>query len=87
MKVFVVGANGQIGRHLIQKLKKNEEHTPKAMVRNEAQSLQLKNEGIETVIANLEDKVETIADAIKGCDAIVFYGRLWGEKRVPTRPY
>ncbi|GIN41637.1 MULTISPECIES: SDR family oxidoreductase [Heyndrickxia] len=72
MKVFVVGANGQIGRHLIQKLKKNEEHTPKAMVRNEAQSLQLKNEGIETVIANLEDKVETIADAIKGCDAIVF---------------
>lgn len=72
MKVFVVGANGQIGRHLIQKLKKNEEHTPKAMVRNEAQSLQLKNEGIEKVIANLEDKVETIADAIKGCDAIVF---------------
>ncbi|OJH16742.1 sugar epimerase [Bacillus obstructivus] len=72
MKVFVVGANGQIGRHLIQKLKKNEEHTPKAMVRNETQSLQLKNEGIETVIANLEDKVETIADAIKGCDAIVF---------------
>lgn len=72
MKVFVVGANGQIGRHLIQKLKKNEEHTPKAMVRNEAQSLQLKNEGIETVIANLEDTVETIADAVKGCDAIVF---------------
>ncbi|MCM3240113.1 SDR family oxidoreductase [Heyndrickxia oleronia] len=72
MKIFVVGANGQIGRHLIQKLKKNEEHTPKAMVRNEAQSLQLKNEGIETVIANLEDTVETIADAVKGCDAIVF---------------
>lgn len=72
MKLFVVGANGQIGRHLIQKLKKNEEHTPKAMVRNEAQSLQLKNEGIETVIANLEDTVETIADAVKGCDAIVF---------------
>nr|WP_259548676.1 SDR family oxidoreductase [Heyndrickxia oleronia] len=72
MKVFVVGANGQIGRHLIQKLKWNEEHTPKAMVRNEEQSLQLKNEGIETVIANLEDTVETIADAVKGCDAIVF---------------
>lgn len=72
MKVFVVGANGQIGRHLIQKLKRNEEHTPKAMVRNEEQSLQLKNEGIETVIANLEDTVETIADAVKGCDAIVF---------------
>ncbi|GMA47572.1 hypothetical protein GCM10025854_18220 [Tetragenococcus muriaticus] len=33
MKVLVVGANGQIGQHLVSKLQKSENHDVVAMVR------------------------------------------------------
>ena len=72
MKVLVVGANGQIGQHLIQLLKENNEHTVKAMVRKEEQAEALEKLGIETAIADLEGSVDEIAEAAKGCDAIVF---------------
>jgi uncharacterized protein YbjT (DUF2867 family) len=72
MKVLVVGANGQIGQHLIQLLKENNEHTVKAMVRKEEQAAVLEKLGIETAIADLEGSVDEIAEAAKGCDAIVF---------------
>ena len=72
MKVLVVGANGQIGQHLIQLLKENNEHTVKAMVRKEEQAAAFERLGIETAIADLEGSVDEIAEAAKGCDAIVF---------------
>ncbi|PLR78452.1 NAD(P)-dependent oxidoreductase [Bacillus sp. V3-13] len=72
MKVLVVGANGQIGKKLIALLKDSKEHTPRAMVRTEEQSDALNEQGIETAVANLEDSVDAIAEAAKGCDAIVF---------------
>ncbi|TWK83357.1 putative sugar epimerase YhfK [Bacillus paralicheniformis] len=72
MKVFVVGANGQIGRRLTKSLNESDEHQVRAMVRNEEQAQALKQSGIETALANLEGTVESIAEAAKGCDAIVF---------------
>lgn len=72
MKIFVVGANGQIGQHLIHLLKENNEHTVKAMVRKEEQAASLEKLGVETVIANLEGSVDEIAEAAKGCETIVF---------------
>ncbi|MCY8005594.1 SDR family oxidoreductase [Bacillus haynesii] len=72
MKVFVVGANGQIGRRLTKSLNESGEHQVRAMVRNEEQAQALKQSGTETALANLEDTVESIAEAAKGCDAIVF---------------
>ena len=38
MKVFIVGANGQIGRHLTNMLHESSEHQVRAMVRNEEQA-------------------------------------------------
>lgn len=72
MKVLVVGANGQIGRHLVSLLTNSNEHTVKAMVRNEEQVQDFQQLGAETVIANIEGSVESLTDAVKGCDAVVF---------------
>jgi uncharacterized protein YbjT (DUF2867 family) len=72
MKVFVVGANGQIGRHLVNLLQGSTEHTVRAMVRKEEQAKAFENSGIEAKLANLEGSVEEIVEAAKGCDTFVF---------------
>ncbi|MCH2448990.1 MAG: SDR family oxidoreductase [Gracilimonas sp.] len=68
MNVLVIGANGEIGTRLVRKLKEAG-HEPKAMVRKEEQVNQFESEGIETVLADLE---EDISHAYSGMDAVVF---------------
>lgn len=72
MKVLVVGANGQIGNHLMDFLQESEEHTVRAMVRRKEQAETLKDAGVEAVLADLEDSVDRIAEAARGCEAVVF---------------
>lgn len=72
MKVFVVGANGQIGKYLVDLLKDSPEHSVRAMVRKEEQSKHLEKNGIESALVSLTGSVDEIANAAKGCDAIVF---------------
>lgn len=72
MRVFVVGANGQIGRHLVKMLQESDQHEPRAMVRKEEQADEFKADGVEAVVADLEGSVSDIAAAADGCDAIVF---------------
>jgi len=72
MKVFVVGATGQIGKHLISLLQNSEKHTVRAMVRKEIQAEEMKQQGLDVVVASLEGTVEDLTAAAKGCDAIVF---------------
>ncbi len=68
MKILIIGANGQIGTRLVKQLKESE-HTPVAMVRKKDQVDQFENEGIETVLADLE---EDIGHAFKNVDGVVF---------------
>jgi uncharacterized protein YbjT (DUF2867 family) len=72
MKVFVVGANGQIGKLFTQALVKEGIHSARAMIRNREQGTFFQELGVELAIGNLEDSVENIVEAAKGCDAIVF---------------
>lgn len=72
MNVFVVGANGQIGKHLVHLLNESKEHTVKAMVRKEEQAEAFEKLGVEVSISCLEGSVEDIAQAARGCNAIVF---------------
>ncbi|NGZ74185.1 SDR family oxidoreductase [Saccharibacillus alkalitolerans] len=72
MNVLVIGANGQIGHRLVRLLKQEGQHEVKAMVRKSEQEEELRAAGIETVLANLEDRVEALAEAMKGSEAIVF---------------
>ncbi|MEX0780520.1 MAG: SDR family oxidoreductase [Balneolales bacterium] len=69
MKVLVAGANGATGRLLLKKLKENN-HSPKAMVRDEAQGLELKDIGAdEIVVGDLEGDISL---AVKGVEAVIF---------------
>ncbi|MBS8264135.1 SDR family NAD(P)-dependent oxidoreductase [Mesobacillus boroniphilus] len=72
MKVLVVGANGQIGKQLVDLLNESSEHEVRAMLREPEQTPEFEDKGVETTIASLEGTVEDIASAAKGCDAIVF---------------
>ncbi|WP_017379636.1 SDR family oxidoreductase [Paenisporosarcina sp. TG-14] len=72
MKIFVVGATGQIGKHLINLIQKSEQHTVRAMVRKQEQADELGQQGVDAAVASLEGSVQDIANAAKGCDAIVF---------------
>ena len=72
MKVFVIGANGQIGKHIVSMLKDSKEHTVTAMVRKEAQAEELKQAGVEAVIANLEGSANALQEAMAGSEAVIF---------------
>ncbi|ARI78743.1 SDR family oxidoreductase [Halobacillus mangrovi] len=72
MKVLVVGANGQIGKHLVTFIQESENVEAKAMIRKEEQASFFKELGAETVVVDLEDDIETIAKATEGVDAVVF---------------
>lgn len=72
MKVLVVGANGQIGRHFVKMLAESNEHTPIAMIRRQDQISFFNSLNTASALASLEGSVEEIAEAMAGCDAIVF---------------
>ncbi len=72
MKVLVVGANGQIGKHLVTSIQDHDQLEAKAMIRKEEQASYFENMGAETAVVDLEGDVEPIAQAAEGVDAIVF---------------
>ena len=72
MKVFVIGANGQIGKQLVKRLHQGKEYRVRAMVRKEEQKQAFEDDGIDVVLADLEGTVDEIAEAASGCDAFVF---------------
>ncbi|KKE79277.1 SDR family oxidoreductase [Oceanobacillus caeni] len=72
MKVFLIGSNGQIGKHLVKLLQDSNQHTLKAMVRSGEQANALKESGVDAIVANLEGSVEELAEAMQGSDAVIF---------------
>ena len=72
MKVLVVGANGQIGKHLVTFIQESGTMQARAMIRNPEQKPFFENVGAETAVVNLEGPIEDIAKAADGVDAIVF---------------
>lgn len=72
MNVLVVGANGQIGRHLVELLNESPDHTPIAFVRKEDQVNHFKGQGIEARLNNLENSVQEISQAMEDIDSVVF---------------
>ncbi|MFC0558212.1 SDR family oxidoreductase [Halalkalibacter alkalisediminis] len=69
MKVLVIGANGQVARHTLAKLKE-EGHQVVAMIRESAQANEVRNLGADdTVVADLESSFD---HAFKEVDAVIF---------------
>ncbi|WP_347552587.1 SDR family oxidoreductase [Pseudalkalibacillus hwajinpoensis] len=72
MKVLIVGANGQIGKHLVSFIQDHNDLEAKVMIRKEEQASYFNDLGAETVVVDLEEGINAIAKAAEGVDAIVF---------------
>ncbi len=71
LNILVVGANGQIGKHLVKLIQENGDQA-RALIRRQEQADYFKDLGAETAIVNLEGEVDAIAEAAEGVDAVVF---------------
>jgi uncharacterized protein YbjT (DUF2867 family) len=72
MKLFLIGANGQIGNQVLEQIKANEKHSVKAMVRKQEQFEKYQDAGVDAVLADLEGSVADLAKAMEGSDAVIF---------------
>lgn len=72
MNVLVIGANGQIGKFVVEQLAQEGKHKVTAMIRKPEQADALKELGADVVIGDLEGSVEDLAEAMKDQNAIVF---------------
>lgn len=71
-RIAVVGGHGQIARHLLVELRRSE-HTPVALVRNEAYRHELEGRGAQVRLLDIERQdAEAFAAAFEGCNAVVF---------------
>lgn len=68
-KVLVVGATGQTGKRVIEILNNSQSFEPVAMIRKEEQKEIFDDMDVETVMADLEEKVD---QALIGIDKVVF---------------
>src|SRR5690625_2894322 len=72
MKVLDVGANGQVGKHLVEKIQNSESIQAKAMIRKAEQAKYFEDLGAETVLVDREEETSKITEAAKGVVAVVF---------------
>jgi dihydroflavonol-4-reductase len=79
--IFVTGATGFLGHHLIPLLTQTG-HPVRALVRSSSQSDFLKKYDVETVTGDLLDR-ESLVEGMKGCRYVIHAGglfKLWGEQ-------
>jgi uncharacterized protein YbjT (DUF2867 family) len=77
--ILVAGANGTTGKKVVNLLKASQYFNPVAMVRKEEQLAQFKNEGIDTVLGDLE---EDLTHTVKNIDKVIFAAGSGGKKVV-----
>lgn len=77
--ILVAGANGTTGKKVVHLLKASQYFNPVAMVRKEEQLAQFKNEGIDTVIGDLE---KNLRHTVKHIDKVIFAAGSGGKKVV-----
>lgn len=74
MKVLIAGANGQIGRLLVDLMTAEEGFEPVALVRKENQLEDLREQRVEALLGDLESPVDKLSELIveSQADAVVF---------------
>lgn len=68
--ILVAGANGTTGRKIVEYLKESQYFNPVAMLRKEDEIPYFKNQEVDTVLADLEDK--DLSHALEGIDKVIF---------------
>lgn len=76
-KILVAGANGTTGKKIISILKESNKYEPIAMVRKEEQVTYFKDEGVQTILADLENDV---SQTTNGIDRVIFAAGSGGKK-------
>lgn len=76
-KILVAGANGTTGKKIISILKESNKYEPIAMVRKEEQASYFKNEGVKSILADLEND---ISQTTNGIDRVIFAAGSGGKK-------
>ena len=71
LKILVIGANGQLGRHLIHYILEGGDHQAKALLQNRAQSAYFSQKGIENFLYKSNDSIDTFIQAVQSVDALV----------------
>lgn len=71
MRVLIIGANGDTGFKVVQRLKASD-HTAVAMIRDDDQKARFADIGVETVMGDLLHPIDDALEAGGGCDAVVF---------------
>ncbi|MDC6388496.1 SDR family oxidoreductase [Maribacter sp. PR1] len=77
--ILVAGANGTTGKKVVHLLKASQYFNPVAMVRKKEQLAQFENDGIDTVLGDLE---EDLTHTVKNIDKVVFAAGSGGKKVV-----
>ena len=72
MKILIIGANGQIGQHVVDEMKNEGKYHPIAFVRKEEQVKDFESKGIEARLGNLEASINEIAQGMEDIDGIIF---------------
>lgn len=72
LHIAIAGAHGQIARHLTRLLHARGDRV-RGLIRNPDQAEDIRTDGGDPVVCDLEHAtVEDVADAVRGCDAVVF---------------
>lgn len=71
-KTLVIGAHGQIGQILCKKLAEADKNEPTAFIRKESQKSVFEKMNVPTLVGDLEDSINQLAEKFKGFDCIVF---------------
>lgn len=79
MNVLVIGANGQIGQIVVDKLQNHDAHEVVAGVRKEEQKQAFENKGINSTFIDLEGSIEDMEKAMENVEAVVFSAGSGGE--------
>lgn len=72
MNVLVIGANGQIGQIVVDKLQNHDTHQAIAGVRKNDQKEAYENKNIKAEFIDLEGSIEDMEQAMTNVDAVVF---------------
>lgn len=80
MKIFITGATGFIGTHLVRRLAQTE-HRMRCLVRTPAKARLLKELEVEMTIGDVTDK-NCVREGMQGCDSVIHIAGLysWWEK-------
>lgn len=70
-RVAVVGASGRLGRLVLEVLARREKAPAVAVARNEAHRADLERLGAEVRMVELEQGPQALADALRGCAAVI----------------